>query len=128
MVAVATAKAATKLAADVAGIGWLAVTPTTSGSRTSNLRGVIALRSRITGEYTGMWGARIYIPHSNGKVEYLGTFAIEQDAGIAFDVAYAFLHPSAQTATIISEQLDQLSTNNPTQGTEHKTVRLLNNI
>jgi hypothetical protein len=130
MVAVAAAKAATKLAADVAaGIGCLTVAPTTSVIiKSSNLRGVTAARSTHTGEYNGRWDAKITVPNSNGKVNCLGTYISEQDAGIAFEVAYAVLHPSTQTAAIVSEQLDQLSINNPTQGAEHETVRSLNNM
>jgi hypothetical protein len=128
MAAVAAAEAATKLAADVAaGIGCLAVAPATSVIRKSSaLRGVTLARNSRTGESTGRWEARICIPNSNGKVTCLGTFSSEQDAGNAYEVAYAVLHPSAQTAAIVSEQLDQLSINNPTQGAEHETyVRLI---
>jgi hypothetical protein len=130
MAAVAAAKAATKLAADVAaGIGCLAVAPATSVIRKSSaLRGVTLARNSRTGESTGRWEARICIPNSNGKVTCLGTFSSEQDAGNAYEVAYAVLHPSAQTAAVVSEQLDQLSINNPTQGAEHETVRSLNKM
>jgi hypothetical protein len=130
MAAVAAADAAATLAADVAaGIGCLAVAPAISViEKSSLLRGVTAVRNCSTGYYTGKWLAKITVPNTNGIRQSLGTYNSEQDAGIAYEVAHAILHPSAQTTAIVSEQMDQLSINNPPQGAEHETVRSLDKI
>ena len=126
--AIGAAKVATDLVAkDVTRIAYRVVAPITTVI-TSSLRGVTAVKNNSTGEYTGKWRARIGIPKSNGKSKELGTYTSEQDAGIAYEVAHAILYPSGQTAAIVSEQLDQLSINNLTQGAEHETVRSLDKI
>jgi len=97
-------------------------------TQASALRGVTRSKYQSkTSDPPVRWHAHIYKPNTNRKT-CLGTFNSEQDAGIAYEVAYAALHPGANTADIVSKQMDLLSISKSTQGAEHETVRSLNNI